>query len=75
MKVAQELAPPDGLEGSPDPTLDALAWYAVARPKITVNPRQGEEADVGSVGADDIDMPGKILIRAEGDSGWSSPAP
>jgi hypothetical protein len=40
---------------------------------ITVNPRRGEGADVGSVGAGDIGMPGKILIRAEGDSGWLGP--
>jgi hypothetical protein len=41
---------------------------------ITVNPRLGEGADVGSVGADNIGMPGKIWIRAEGDSGWVGPA-
>ena len=41
---------------------------------ITVNPRFGEGADVGSVGADNIGMPGKIWIRAEGDSGWVGPA-
>jgi hypothetical protein len=40
---------------------------------ITVNPRIGEGADVGSVGADNIGMPGKTWITAEGDSGWVGP--
>jgi hypothetical protein len=40
---------------------------------ITVNPRLGEGADVGSVGADNIGIPGKILIREDGQSGWLSP--
>ncbi len=40
---------------------------------ITVNPRLGEGADVGSVGADNIGMPGKIRITAECDAvlGWA----
>lgn len=40
---------------------------------ITVNPRAGDPADVGFVGAADIGMPGKIVISAEGDWGWVSP--
>ena len=40
---------------------------------ITVNPRLGDGADVGLVGAGDIGIPGKILIREEGDWGWLSP--
>ena len=38
---------------------------------ICVNPRPGEEATL--VSAADIDIPGKILISAEGDGGWLSP--
>ena len=41
---------------------------------ITVNPRLGEGADVGSVGADNIGMPGKILITAECGGCWVGPA-
>ena len=41
---------------------------------ITVNPRQGEGADVGSVGADNIGMPGKIWITAECGGCWVGPA-
>ena len=33
---------------------------------ITVNPRLGEGADVGSVGADNIGMPGKSGSRVRG---------
>ena len=40
---------------------------------ITVNPRAGDGADVGFIGADGIGMPGKIVIRAEGDWVWVSP--
>ena len=40
---------------------------------ISVNPRLGEGADVGSVGADNIGMPGKIRITAEGDTLWVGP--
>ena len=38
---------------------------------ITVNPRRGEGG--GLVNADQIGIPGKIWIRAEGDAGWLSP--
>ena len=38
---------------------------------IYVNPIPGEGG--GLVNADDIGIPGKILIRAEGDAGWLSP--
>lgn len=38
---------------------------------IYVNPRPGEGGAL--VNAADIGMPGKILIRAEGDAGWLSP--
>ena len=41
---------------------------------ITVNPRQGDGADSDFIGADDIGMPGKIVVRAEGDWGWVGPA-
>ncbi len=41
---------------------------------ITVNPRLGEGADVGSVGADNIGMPGKIWITAECGGCWVGPA-
>jgi hypothetical protein len=41
---------------------------------ITVNPRMGEGADVGSVGADNIGMPGKIWITAECEGCWVGPA-
>jgi hypothetical protein len=41
---------------------------------ITVNPRLGEGADVGSVGADNIGMPGKIRITAECGGCWVGPA-
>ena len=34
---------------------------------ITVNPHRGDGADEGSVGADDIVSPGKILVNAQGD--------
>lgn len=40
---------------------------------ITVNPRLGDGADSGFIGADDIGMPGKIYIGPEGDWGWVSP--
>ena len=40
---------------------------------ITVNPRLGDGADVGLIGAGDIGIPGKILIREEGDWGWLGP--
>ncbi len=40
---------------------------------ISVNPRLDDGADVGSVGADNIGMPGKIRITAEGDAGWAGP--
>ena len=40
---------------------------------ITVNPRQGEGADVGSVGADNIGMPGKIRITEECGGCWVGP--
>ena len=38
-----------------------------------MNPRLGDGADVGLVGAGDIGIPGKILIREEGDWGWLGP--
>jgi galactose oxidase-like protein/Kelch motif protein len=38
---------------------------------IHVNPRPGDEG--GLVNADQIGIPGKILVRAEGDAGWLSP--
>ncbi len=38
---------------------------------IYVNPRPGEGGAL--VSADDIGIPGKILIREEGDAGWLSP--
>ncbi|HEX4816840.1 MAG TPA: hypothetical protein VFV66_29205 [Nonomuraea sp.] len=38
---------------------------------IYVNPRPGDGG--GLVNADQIGIPGKILIRAEGDAGWLSP--
>jgi hypothetical protein len=38
---------------------------------ICVNPAPGEEATL--VGAADIGIPGKIVIGAEGQVGWSSP--
>ena len=39
---------------------------------ITVNPRLGDGADVGLVGAGDIGIPGKILIREEAiGAGWA----
>jgi hypothetical protein len=38
---------------------------------IFVNPRPGDGG--GLVNADQIGIPGKILIRAEGDAGWLSP--
>ena len=41
---------------------------------ISVNPRLGEGADVGSVGADNIGMPGKIWITAECGGCWVGPA-
>jgi Kelch motif len=41
---------------------------------ITVNPRLDEGADVGSVGADNIGMPGKILITEECGGCWVGPA-
>ena len=41
---------------------------------ITVNPRLDEGADVGSVGADNIGMPGKILITSECGGCWVGPA-
>ena len=41
---------------------------------ITVNPRLGEGADVGSVGADNIGMPGEIRIWAECGGCWVGPA-
>ena len=41
---------------------------------ITVNPRLGEGADVGSVGADNIGMPGKIWITDECGGCWVGPA-
>jgi hypothetical protein len=41
---------------------------------ITIKPRLGEGADVGSVGADNIGMPGKFRITAEGDTEWVGPA-
>jgi hypothetical protein len=41
---------------------------------ITVNPRLGEGADVGSVGADNIGMPGKIWITEECGGCWVGPA-
>ena len=41
---------------------------------ITVNPRMGEGADVGSVGADNIGMPGKILITEDCGGCWVGPA-
>ena len=39
---------------------------------ITVNPRRGEGLG-GLVNADQIGIPGKIWIRAEGEAGWLSP--
>ena len=41
---------------------------------ITVNPRLDEGADVGSVGADNIGMPGKILITENCGGCWVGPA-
>ena len=41
---------------------------------ISVNPRLGEGADVGSVGADNIGMPGVIRITAECGGCWVGPA-
>jgi hypothetical protein len=41
---------------------------------ITVNPRVGDGADVGFLGANDIGKPGKIMVRAEGDWVWVGPA-
>jgi hypothetical protein len=38
---------------------------------IDVNRRPGD--DGGLVDADQIGIPGKIVIRAEGDAGWLSP--
>jgi hypothetical protein len=38
---------------------------------IHVNPRPGDGG--GLVNADQIGIPGKILVRAEGDAGWLSP--
>ena len=38
---------------------------------IYVNPRPGEGGSL--VNADQIGIPGKILIGAEGDGGWLSP--
>ena len=40
---------------------------------ITVNPRQGDGADEGSAGRNDIGRPGKIVISSEGDWNWVSP--
>ena len=39
---------------------------------ITVNPRRGEGLG-GLVNADQIGIPGKILIREDGEAGWLSP--
>jgi hypothetical protein len=39
---------------------------------ITVNPRRGEGLG-GLVNADQIGIPGKILIREDGEGGWLSP--
>ncbi len=40
---------------------------------ITVNPRLGEGADVGELGADNIGMPGKIRITEECGGCWVGP--
>jgi len=40
---------------------------------ITVNPHVGDGADPDFIGADDIGMPGKIVVGADGDWGWVSP--
>jgi hypothetical protein len=52
-------------------TVDVTFLFPADGGWIYVNPRPGEGG--GLVNADQIGIPGKILIRAEGDAGWLSP--